>query len=105
MRYAIILLLLLTSCSTIKTIDKVDQLATPAEVAQIKIKPNLDLPPPLDLNAYKIDETKVKQYKDGEQIYIALPEQDMEKQNELLLILKTRLLELQRIIVDAKKLL
>jgi hypothetical protein len=103
MRYTLILLLFLTSCATF---DKgSNQIATPEDVARIVVKPKLDLPQPLELDKYKIDTSKVKQYKDGDQLYIAIPEQDVQHQQEFLLILKTRILELQRIIIDAQKLI
>jgi hypothetical protein len=105
MRYTLILCLLLTSCATTESIVTPKPLATPEDVAKQKIKPNLDLPPSLDLTKYKLDESKIKQYKEGEQVYIALPEKDMQEQQEFLLVLKTRILELQKIIINAKKLM
>lgn len=105
MRYSLILLLLLTSCSILNKNTKSEQLATVDEVAKVKIKPNLDLPPELDLDAYKLDETKVKQYEEDGKVYIAIPEEDMLKQQEFLLVLKNRIKELQRKMLDAVKLL
>jgi hypothetical protein len=105
MRYTLILCLLLTSCATTESIVTSKPLATPEDVAKHQIKPNLDLPPPLDLTKYKLDETKIKQYKEGQEVYIALPEKDMQEQQEFLLVLKTRILELQKIIINAKKLM
>lgn len=101
----IILCLFLVGCSTVQPITKVEQTVTPDEVAKVKITPNLDLPEPLDLSPYKIDEQTVKQYKDGNQLYIAIPEQSMQTMDTLLLVLKTRILELTKIIVEAKKLM
>jgi hypothetical protein len=109
MRYTTIVLfvsiLSLSGCAGNSQIIKTEQNATPEEVAKIQIKPNLDLPPPINLDKYKLDESKVKQYKEGEDVYIALPEKDMQNQQEFLLILKTRILELQKIIINAKKLM
>lgn len=105
MRYALILVLLLTSCATTQAYVKSDPLASPTDVAKLQIKPNLDLPPALDLSKYKIDVTNIRQYKENDKTYIALPEADLLNQQEFLLILKTRILELQRIITDAKKLI
>lgn len=105
MRYALILVLLLASCTTTQAYVKSEPIATPAEVAKLKIKPNLDLPSPLDLSKYKIDVTNARQYKENDKTYIALPESDLLNQQEFLLILKTRILELQRIIQDAQKLI
>jgi hypothetical protein len=105
MRYSLILLLLLTSCTTIESITKSEQLATTDEVAKIRVKLNLDLPVELDLDKYKLDETKVKQYNENGKVYIGIPEEDMLNQQEFLLVLKNRIKELQRIILDAKKLM
>jgi hypothetical protein len=105
MRYSLVLLLLLTSCTTIESITKSEQLATTDEVAKIRVKPNLDLPVELDLDKYKLDETKVKQYNENGKVYIGIPEEDMLNQQEFLLVLKNRIKELQRIILDAKKLM
>lgn len=106
MRYSLILLLiLLTSCSTLEKFTKSEQLATTDEVAKIKIKPKLELPSELDLDRYKLDSEKVVQYNKDGKVYIAIPEEDMLNQQEFLLVLKNRILELQRIILDAKKLL
>jgi hypothetical protein len=105
MRYTLILFLLLTSCTTTESIVRDEPLSTPADVAKQKIKPNLELPQPLDTTKYKIDESKVKQYKEGEKVYIVIPEEDMQLQQEFMLILKTRILELQTIIFNAKKLM
>lgn len=105
MRYFIILFLLLASCSTVSGITKTEQLATPEEVAKIRIKPNLDLPPPLVLDKYKLQEDNVKQFTQDGKTYIGISEDDMLLQEELLLVLKSRVAELQRIILDAQKLM
>lgn len=105
MRYSLIIFLLLTSCATIDKVTKQEQLATVEEVAKIKIKPKLELPSELDLDKYKLDEAKVKQYNENGKVYIAIPEEDMLNQQEFLFVLKNRILELQRIILDAKKLM
>lgn len=105
MRYSLILFLLLTSCTTLSKVTKQEQLATVEEVAKIKIKPKLELPSELDLDKYKLDEMKVKQYNENGKVYVAIPEEDMLNQQEFLFVLKNRILELQRIILDAKKLM
>lgn len=101
----IFLVLVLTACSTTSSNIKTEQLATPDEVAKVKIKPNVDLPIPLDLQSYKLDETKTKQYVENGEVYIAIPEKDVQLQQELLLTLKIRIQELQRILENTKKLL
>lgn len=105
MRYTLILFLFLTACSNIHGITKTDALATPEEVAKIRIKPNLDLPPPLVLDKYKLEESNTKPFVQDGKNYIGISEDDMLNQQELLLILKSRIAELQRIILDAKKLM
>ena len=105
MRYSLILLLLLTSCTTLESVTKTEQLATPEEVAKIQIKPNLELPSELDLDRFKLDENKIKQYNENGKVYVAIPEEDMLNQQEFLLVLKNRISELQRIISDAKRLM
>lgn len=105
MRYSLILFLLLTSCATVDTVTKTEQLATTEEVAKIQIKPKLDLPPELDLDKYKLDESQIRQYEENGKVYVAIPEDAMFNQQEFLLVLKNRILELQRIILDAKKLM
>lgn len=106
MRYSLILmLLLLSSCSTLESFVKSEQLVSTEDAAKLKVKPNLDLPPEISLDKYKLDAEKVKQYKEGDMVYIAIPEQDMLIQQEFLLVLKSRIAELQRIILDAKKLM
>lgn len=105
MRYTLILCLLLASCAGTQTFVKSEPIATVDEVAKIKIKPNLDLPEPLNLTKYRIDLRNTKQIKDNDKNYIAIPEADLIGQESMLLELKTRILQLQRIITDAQKLM
>lgn len=101
----IILVLMLTGCATSQVAIKQDQLATVQDVAKAKILPNLELPLPLNLDKYKLDVSKVKQVTVDNEIYIAIPEKDTINQQEFLLVLKSRILELQTIIITAKKLM
>lgn len=103
MRYALVLLLFLVSCSTQQSFVKGDSIATPTDVAKIQIKPNTDLPEPMDLSQYKIDLANTRQYKEKDINYIAIPEKDMLNQEKFLLELKTRILQLQKIIIDIQK--
>ena len=105
MRYSLILLVLLASCASNKVITKTEQLATVDEVAKIKIKQKIDLPAELDLDKYKIDESKIRQYEENGKVYIAIPEEDMLNQQEFLLVLRNRIIELQRKLTDAMKLM
>ena len=105
MRYTLILMVFLTSCTGIQSFTKTEPIATPEEVAKVKVKPNLDLPAELVLDKYKLDVNEVKQYNENGKVYIGIPEEDMLLQQELLLALKTRIQELQRIILDAQKLM
>jgi hypothetical protein len=95
--------MILCSCSWNKGNIKPEQIATPEEVAKVRVKPNLELPPPLDLNEFKMNPNEVKQYEFNGKSYIAIPEEYMLNHSRLLLVLKTRILELQRLITDAKK--
>jgi hypothetical protein len=104
MRYPIILaMIFLSACGMNKGNIKPEQIATPEEVAKVKVKPNLELPPPLDLTEFKMNPTEVKQYEFNGKTYIAMPQEYMLNHSRLLLVLKTRILELQRLITDAKK--
>lgn len=68
-----------------------EDLVTPKEVAECKVDYELLLPAPLDLSQYKLDSTTP--YTDA----------DKQKVQELILVLKNRIYELQEIIKDANK--
>ena len=93
-------LVLMTGCATSRAITCKDAVSSvPAsEIAKVYTTKDLELPPALDLEPYKVEPTAYKQFKSDDVLYIGVPETDMMKQNGMLLVLKNRIYELQEII-------
>ena len=63
----------------------------------------MELPEPINLSPYQVDVTKFDTYVKDNTYYIGIPEMEMIKQGEMLLLLKNRIYELQEIIIDYNK--
>lgn len=98
LRYiSILMVVLLVGCATSK--EFVDNTTIPPEeVAQVIVQPDLKLPAPLDLEPYNVPVDSYRKFDSNGITYIGVREEDMMKQNGLLLVLKNRIYELQEII-------
>ena len=88
---------LLVGCAGTKQIVD-NTTVTPNEVAETIVQPDLILPTPLDLSPYHVPKDSYRRFDKDGVTYIGVKEEDMMKQNSLLLVLKNRIYELQEII-------
>lgn len=95
LKYFIVFIFVVCSGCSVLESKPDNTILTPSESASVYIKPKLELPEPLDLSAYKVDTNGYKQFTDNGVLYIGIPEMDMLRQTNLLLLLKNRIYELQ----------